>query len=131
MTHYGPKSSQVHLDKFFEERDIVSDFEKGYFIHLMTDYLFYNKFLECFNKEIMYNDYDLTNKKIEKRFSVKVPDYIKDCIFYKEGSPKILDKNKIISFIEEISKNDLEVVKQKVLNGDEYWITIHIPKKYN
>lgn len=129
LTHYGPKSSQVHLDKYFQERDILSDFEKGYFLHLITDYLFYNKFLVIFNKEIMHNDYDLTNKEIEKRFKVKVPDYIKNSVFYKEGIPRILNINEIMDFIEETAKNDLEIVKKAILNGDEYWLTIHVPKK--
>ena len=42
LTHYGPKSSKVNLKNFFEEKDIDSDFNKGYFIHLLTDYIFYN-----------------------------------------------------------------------------------------
>ena len=45
LTHYGEKSSKVNLKLFFNERDILDDFNKGYFLHLVTDYLFYNKFL--------------------------------------------------------------------------------------
>lgn len=99
LTHFGPKSSQVHLDKYFEERDINTDFEKGYFLHLITDYLFYNKFLEILNKKMLHNDYDITNKEIERRYKVKVPNCVKDSINYKEGKPKILNLEKTIDFI--------------------------------
>ena len=129
LTHYGPKSSQVHLDKYFEERDIQTDFEKGYFLHLVTDYLFYNKFLEKFSKQILHNDYDLTNKEIESEFKVNIPSCITNRVFYKEGETQILNLEKTIQFIRETSNIKLETIKKAVLNGDKYWLTIKIPKK--
>ncbi len=130
LTHYGPLSSQVHLDKYFEERDILTDFDKGYFLHLVTDYLFYNKFLKIFNKEVMHNDYDLTNREIENRFNVIVPDSVKDCVFYEEGTPRILNIDETIDFIEEVAKYNLEEIKEAVKRGDSYWLTIHIAKRF-
>ena len=32
LTHYGLKSSQVNLKRFFEDKDINTDFNKGYCI---------------------------------------------------------------------------------------------------
>ena len=129
LTHCGPKSSNVHLDEFFEKRDIKTDFEKGYFLHLITDYLFYNKFLHVFNKFIVHNDYDLTNRQIEDEFKVKVPDKIKPNVFYKEGIPQILNVDKTKDFVRSTAKLDLETTKQSILNGDKYWLTIDLPAK--
>ena len=36
LTHYGLTSSQVNLKRFFEDKDINTDFNKGYCIHLIT-----------------------------------------------------------------------------------------------
>ena len=33
------------------ENSVDDDFGKGYFLHLATDYLFYNRFLEYFSKD--------------------------------------------------------------------------------
>ena len=130
LTHYGPLSSQSHLDKYFEERDILTDFDKGYFLHLVTDYLFYNKFLIVFNKKVMHNDYDLTNKEIEKHFNLKLPNSVKDNVFYKEGTPKILSVNETIEFIKETAKYNLEEIREAICRGDSYWLTIHVPDRY-
>ena len=67
LTHYGPKSSQVNLKKFFNDRDIEDDFNKGYFIHLVTDYLFYNKFLDVFSKKYIYNEKRRVRRLLFKR----------------------------------------------------------------
>ena len=99
LTHYGPKSSQVNLRKFFNDRDIEDDFNKGYFIHLVTDYLFYNKFINTFSKKYIYNDYDILNKKLEEAFNVKIPLKIKEKVHYSSGITKILKLNDTIKFI--------------------------------
>lgn len=56
LTHYGPTSSQVNLKRFFEDKDINTDFNKGYCIHLITDYLFYNKFLTIFSSNYIFSE---------------------------------------------------------------------------
>lgn len=123
-THYGPKTSRVNLRNFFFDRDINTDFNKGMFLHLVTDYLFYNKFLKKFSKQQLHDDYDILNKELEKEFQVKIPDKIKGEIFYKEGKTKILDIEKINNFIRETAKNNLNDIKISVLNNDKEWLTI-------
>lgn len=125
LTHYGPKSSQVHLDEFFNDRDITDDFNKGYFIHLITDYLFYNKFLEKFSKKYIYSDYDFTNKTLKEKFKVKVPKKIEDKIFYlEEGKTKILNLEQTIEFIRKTAKNNLNDIKECIIKGDNNWLEI-------
>lgn len=41
-THYAVKSSKSNLDKFLKDKKIDNSFNRGYFLHLLTDYLFYN-----------------------------------------------------------------------------------------
>lgn len=129
LTHYGPKSSKVNLKAFFDERDILDDFNKGYFVHLVTDYLFYNKFLEVFSSKYIYTDYDVLNKDLEKEFKVKIPDKIKDKVYYKEGKTTILNLEKVKEFISETAKYNLDDIKKAVLNNDVNWLEIRNLKK--
>ena len=124
LTHCGPKSSMVNLKKFFTDRDINNDFDKGYFLHLVTDYLFYNKFLKFFSKKYIYNDYDILNKDLEDIFQVKIPSKLKDNVFYKLGETKILNLEETINFIKETAKYNLNDIKESVLNDDENWLKI-------
>lgn len=123
-THYGPKSSQVNLKHFFYERDLDTDFTKGYFLHLVTDYLFYNKFLKKFSKKDIYTDYDITNMALKNEFKVEIPEEIADMIFFKTGDTKIIDLEETKEFIRKTSKYNLEDIKSSVLKDDPFWLTI-------
>lgn len=123
ITHYGEKSSKVLLKNFLKEREIDTCFEKGYFLHLVTDYLFYNNFLEYFSKDI-YDDYDISNKHLIEKYNVKIPDYIKNKIFYKKGNTKVFTIESICKFIERTSEYDLENIKDEILKNNKFWTTI-------
>ena len=123
LTHYGTKSSKPNLKLLFEDKDINNSFNKGYFLHLLTDYLFYNRFLDYFSKDI-YNDYDILNKVLIERFEVKIPDSVKNSVFYLEGETKILNLEETIEFIINTAKHNINDVKEAVLNNNEYWLTI-------
>ena len=118
LTHYGPKSSKVNLKKFFSDKDIDSDFNKGYFLHLLTDYLFYNRFLTRFSKSI-YNDYDILNRALQDKFKVKIPDKVKDKVFFKDGQTEILNLKETEEFIMKVASYNLNDVKKSVLKEDK------------
>lgn len=122
LTHYGPKSSKPNLKLFFEDRDINNSFNKGYFLHLVTDYLFYNKFLNWFSKDI-YNDYDILNKSLIKKFGVKIPESVKNSVFYKAGETKILKLEDTEKFITDTAKLKLSDIKNRTLADDKYWLS--------
>lgn len=122
ITHYGVKSSKVNLKSYLEQNNIDSSYNKGYFLHLVTDYLFYNKFLDYFSKDI-YNDYDILNKQLIELFNVTIPNSVQDKVFYKEGKTKLLELNDTIEFIKNTSKIRLKDVQTQVLNNDSYWLT--------
>ena len=120
ITHYGYKSSKVNLKSFLEQNEINNDHNKGYFLHLITDYIFYNKFLTYFSKDI-YKDYDILNETLQKKFNVKIPNKVKEKVFYKKGKTKILELEKVIEFINEVSNYRLSNIKESVLKKDNYW----------
>lgn len=122
LTHYGPKSSKVHLKKFLENNSLESDYNKGYFIHLITDYIFYNHFLSYFSKNI-YNDYDILNEYLIKKYKISIPKSIEEDIFYKEGNLSILSLEDIVDFIDNVSNYDIFDVQNEVLNNVSYWCT--------
>lgn len=124
LTHYGEKSSMVNLKDFFIDRDLNTDFNKGYFIHILTDYIFYNKFLKVFSREVVHDDYNILNKELEDKFKIKIPAKVKDKVFYKAGKTRILNLEETIEFIKETGKYDLDDIKTAVLNDDERWLKI-------
>ena len=118
------------MKAFLNDKNIDNSYNKGYFLHLITDFIFYNKFIEYYSTDI-YNDYDILNKPLMERFNVKLPKEVKDKVFYKEGITKILNLDKTVDFIKNVAKYKLDDVKQQVIDEDEYWCTFinlkHIP----
>ena len=45
-SHYGPSSSNPDLNGYLRARKIKNEFDEGYFLHLVTDYLFYHKLID-------------------------------------------------------------------------------------
>ena len=62
-THYGKESSLSNVFEFLKVNKINNSFNRGYFLHLLTDYLFYNRYIDHTSKDI-YNDYDILNKRL-------------------------------------------------------------------
>ena len=126
LTHYGIKSSKVILKDFLQDNEINNSYMRGYFLHLITDYLFYNKYLEKFSKDI-YNDYDILNKRLIEKYNVVLPVNIQNNVFYKEGETKILTMELAIKIIDEISDLNLNAVEKEIRKNpnDEKWSKIN------
>ena len=125
------------LYEFLKDNNIETDYNKGIFIHLLTDYLFFNTFLdknymlnakyEDFPKDLYYS-YDKSNEYIEKKYNISS---IFDNVELKTHGEKIkndykpidgeynllIDENKIYEFIEFVSDIDLEKYKDKILEN--------------
>jgi len=123
LTHYGNGSSNSNLFKFLEENKLENSFKRGYFLHLLTDYLFYNKYIEVFSKDI-YNDYDILNLKLINKYKVALPEKIKQYVFFKEGELKILSYELVEKLIEEISDMNIDEIEKDVKNDCEKWTKI-------
>lgn len=128
-THYGEASSKSNLYEFLKENNISESFKKGYFLHLLTDYLFYNKYIDTFSKDV-YNDYDILNRELMEKYNVVLPEKIKNQVFFKDvGETKILSKDIIEEFIGDVSDMDLDSVAEQVKENKEKWTTYR-PLKY-
>ena len=128
LTHYGEKSSKSNLYKFLENNKIDNSFNRGYFLHLLTDYLFYNRYIDTFSKDI-YNDYDILNNYLIEKYDVKLPEKIKEFVFFKEGKLHILSLEIIEKLIEDISNLDLDEIAKEVINDPESWTKMREMKR--
>lgn len=129
LTHYGKSSSQANLYDFLKEHELKDSFTRGYFLHLLTDYLFYNKYIEFFSKD-MYNDYDILNRKLIEKYNVKLPEKIKQYVFFKENLElKILSYPLVEKIINDISDMELDDVSEKVKEDPSTWTKIRPLKK--
>ena len=60
---------------------------------------------------------------------MKVPEKVKDKVFYKTGETKILNLEDTIEFIKSTANHNLNDIKTAVLNGDNYWLEIRPMKR--
>lgn len=115
-SHYGQYSSNPDLDKFIQMNGISSSYKEGYFLHLVTDYLFYNKFLKKWDNHI-YDDYDKLNGRIAKKYNIVFPEELLKVVKIKEGELELLDEEEVYRFIDVVGKIDIrEMVKENKIS---------------
>ena len=102
-SHYGPDSAEPDLNRYIELNREFDDFKEGYFLHLLTDHLFYNRFLQEWSPDI-YDDYNKLNRAIVQRYGIIIPKEVQDIVKYEVGRPKILDEDRLYKFIETVGK---------------------------
>ena len=112
-SHYGLFSSQPELERFIREHGISSSYDEGYFLHLVTDYLFYGKFLNGFFSPVIYDDYDRLNRRIVEKYEIEVPQNIQSQVLFVDGEPTILSEKGIYRFINSVGRIKIrEIIKQ-------------------
>ena len=121
-THYGEKPSKTNLKKFLMSNEVKTDYEKGFFLHLVTDYLFYNKYLGNYIKEELHHEYDLLNDYLIEKYTVEIPESIKNQIHSEQGQHKLLTKKLVETFIEDVSNLNLEQVEKEVKEQPDKWL---------
>ena len=100
---------------FFKDSkvDMLSDFWKGYFLHLVTDHFFYNyyfkqEYVTSVNEnKSLYEDFYFLNSNLINDYKIEFIDSIKKFMDTKKGKCEYLDYNKIKKFIEEISNKKI------------------------
>ena len=120
-THYGKSPAYTNLKEYLENNKIDDDFKQGYFLHLVTDYLFYNYYLNEIRKPQIYEDYDVTNKTLIEKYKIDLPEKVKDKIFFKNGNPEILTVKLACKVIDEVSEYKLEEIAKEVIEGSDRW----------
>lgn len=141
ITHYTNKNrgsdnishvrSKVNLYAFLGEHKVLDDFELGWFLHLVTDYLFFE---ECFTTKYLeensyetfckdlYFAYSCLNSYLSEKYAITENDYKNYPSEYYPGIPYqecILQSKMIDEFIERIS----------IINIPSYINKIKINKK--
>ena len=82
-------------------------------LHLVTDYLFYTKFLKNFEwTPDIYDDYDRLNRLLIERYQIEIPEEIRSVVQFKDGQLKVLEFDSICSFIEAVGKINISELIQ-------------------
>ena len=118
VSHFGEYSSTPDLNRYYNDVGLDTSFNRGYFLHLVTDYLFYNKFLESFSPEI-YEDYDKINESLVRKYNIDIPKEVEEKVKFKQGNLAILDFDKVCKFIDTVGKVPLESYKNHSLQTEE------------
>lgn len=101
-SHYG-NSSNPDFKKFLENHKVKSDYNNGYFLHLVTDYMFYKKYLDRWSPKI-YDDYNVLNRLLVEKYNIQLPEKIQNYVKFEDKPLTILNLDDIISFIETVGK---------------------------
>jgi len=128
-SHYDNYHKQhVGLLPFLKQTnlDLSTDYGKGYFIHLLSDELFYHSTFDKEHKYVIkndltfYNDYDCLNKRLLKKYrNIKLLDELKKYTKVVNGKPEYLDYKRVKKFIKDISKRTIdEQIAEIKLNGN-------------
>jgi hypothetical protein len=126
---------KTNLPRFLSENSIDTDYNKGVFMHLVTDYIFFNNFFdnnylnnityEEFVRDLHYS-YDYTNDYLKDKYDVDFNHYeeIINKNISKDKEDKktknttgnnILNFVKLDNFIESISNINLEKYRTKLI----------------
>lgn len=122
----GHVRGKVNLYEFLKEHKNLDDFELGWFLHLVTDYLFFE---ECFKEEYLLNNsykdfckdlyfaYDHLHIYLSEKYNIEMNDYKSYPSEYYPGKPYeecILSKEMIDDFITRVSTIDLNKYINKI-----------------
>lgn len=134
--HYGKVTAKPILKDYLMDNGINNDFDKGYFIHLLTDLLFYNYLIDIdyqINKyglntwkKLLYDDYDIISTKYVKKLDVEIPECVQKYIVYKDKSLSLFKKEDLDKLVNNISninidKLILEIKENSDFNTIEYF----------
>lgn len=144
ISHYGRYQSRdnaytffatkVELLDYLRKENDDSSYQKGVFLHLATDYIFFNDFfskefleensVEKFSSDIYYS-YDLVNDYVDKKYDVNYYDFKEQVaakinvkkVYIDEDMTKVnlLPKEKLDKFIEYMGNIDLDIYREKLL----------------
>lgn len=133
-THYGgyekPNETikdkfnrKTYLLKFLQNNTLNSDYNRGYFLHLVGDYYFFNELLyrpefeEIYNKYAIYDDYAIVQKTIKEKYGGQYTPETQKWDIYQTGQLTYLEYDSLFHFIEFCGAIDLDALASLVLNN--------------
>lgn len=132
-------AGKVQLNEYLKINNIDNDYNKGVFLHLITDYLFFNNFFnDTYLNNISYKEfcedlyysYDITNDYIENKYKIDYTIFLelinnninknkKEKNISTEIRKNILPYSILDEFIEYVSNISLEEYKNKIINANK------------
>lgn len=116
--HYGESSHRPDLNRYCQEEGLESSYNRGYFLNLLTDYLFYNRYLQEYSADIFY-DFKRMNKRIEDKYDVHVPEGLESRMHYEDGELKSVNEESVYKFIDTVGSLDLEQYREHTNEQDK------------
>lgn len=125
ITHYSPYwSSDTNLYQFLLDKKLDSSYQEGYFLHLLADCLFYNKYFHAWRKierEKLMHDFDILSTKLVKQYHLtNIPEEAKKHIKLVEGKTIEYHYDKVVKFIDEVSTYDIHKLAEEILLKKDY-----------
>ena len=112
-SHFGEDTACPDLNLYIDTHDLQNSYERGYFFHLLTDFLFYGGFMRDFVwTPAVYDDYDRLNRMLMDDCRVAVPDEVLDCMGFRDGGLEVFGYDRIRGFIDSVGKIDLDGLLQ-------------------
>lgn len=125
--------NKVDLPEYLAKTKINTDYEKGYFFHLLTDFLFFNNFFDKnyvvktdynnFKKDLYYsynkahkyliNNYDISYEPFQKEVEKRISSSQKDANYNGEERQNIIPDAHLDKFINEMVKEDISTYLKK------------------
>jgi len=120
--------NKVAIDEYLKQNEIKTDYDKGVYLHLLTDYLFFNHFFDeeflkqedgkSFRKDLYYS-YIVTNEYLKGKYDTsygvfqeqiekEIRHSQKSAEYQKEKRNNIIPFEQLDQFIDQVSKTDLK-----------------------
>lgn len=117
---------KVDIIKFCNTHSINTSFERGYFLHILTDYIFYNSYMANIEslqnlvdaREDVYNDYRILNGYLVKKYGIDMsvlPECGRD---RRLGKYKYITNESIDNIIQYCSSIDIINAYDRLKMGD-------------
>ncbi len=103
-SHYGPSTSEPDFECYAKETGLSSSYERGYYLHLLTDKDFYLSYGDIFSEDF-YHDYNKLNRRLIHTFQIQIPEEIKEIVKFEEGEPVVLRFMEMYNFIRGFAGN--------------------------
>ncbi len=122
-------SGKVSLEDYLYENTVNTDYDRGIFFHLITDYEFYTSFLSKEKierldyttfKEYIYHDYGAVNDYIKSKYGVVLPERIKKYdISNGDDNCYLIDRDELDSFITSLGYVNLDNYMNTIIERQE------------
>ena len=116
---------KVNFDKFFSYNNLSTSFLRAYFLHLISDYLFFGEYITHEDIKGMslveirdkgYADYNRITSKLIEKYNLVIPESIKEIVSgYSDGELEIIQEEQVYKFIEDISNININEFKNNIL----------------